>query len=59
MRFALLLASLISALIAAALGFHIIELNDQSAADVNHLVAAWASWSFFLYVAAALVGERP
>ena len=43
MKFVLLVASLVSALVSAALGFDIISVNN-TAADLNHLIAGWAAW---------------
>lgn len=58
MRSVLLTAALISACIATALGFRIIDLGDATAVEVNRLTQAWGFWALALLIAASFPWQR-
>lgn len=57
MRFVILVAALVTALIAAAIGFDIIDLNEPDPIESRYAVG-WLAWSAALVVLASLVPDR-
>lgn len=57
MRQILLIAALIAALVAAALGFDFIHSSDLPHEQVR-LAVGWGFWSAALVITAGLVGDR-
>ena len=58
MRSIALICAFVTAVIATALGFNLIDLGRGTAIQTQYGIA-WLAWSFALYVAAHLIGERP
>lgn len=57
MRFIILVAAFVSALIATALGFDIIDAGNTPAEQIR-LAVGWGFWALALSVLAGLVDDR-
>lgn len=58
MRSIALICAFVTAVIALALGFNLIDLGRGTAIQTQYGIA-WLSWSFALFLASHLIGDKP